>query len=65
MFSKCPKCKLKGCIITLKVHNHNIAAIKRYESLNFKILKENITNKNLNMNKNGILMVRYKKDKYI
>ena len=52
-------------IITLKVHNHNIPAIKRYESLNFKILKENITNKNLNMNKNGILMVRYKKNKYI
>ena len=47
--------------ITLKVHNNNFPAIKRYESLNFKILKENISNKNLFMNKNGILMVRYKK----
>ena len=27
-------------MITLKVHNNNIPAIKRYESLNFKILKK-------------------------
>ena len=52
-----PKCKK----ITLKVHNNNLPAIKLYNSLNFIILKKNISNKSLNMKNNGILMIRFKK----
>ena len=52
-----PKCRS----ITLKVHDNNIPAIKLYNSLNFHIIKQNISNKNLNMNNNGLLMIRNKR----
>ena len=47
--------------ISLLVHKENISAIKLYEKLNFLVKKSYINNKKLNM-KNGLLMIRQKKN---